>query len=120
MKQSTSRVESRAHNRAVVIDFDSPLDVGDFNKRPARGTWKERFAELARGVEAGDGEPNKFYLLGEFSSPGGAQAVIWRWERDPDGLPFDIALEHRRVNRDGIKSELWGAIPDESFPWGDE
>jgi hypothetical protein len=103
--------DTRKTNAHKGIDFKTGVPA---EKMPVIGgtrqpIWVRRIRSLVEGVTEGEGEYDKFYLLGEFVAPGGARQTIKNLAEHVDKLPpYQLNLESVPDGSGG--SQLWGAV----------
>lgn len=110
------RAATEAANRQP-IDFSVSLSAHDLvAERSVRTShWVQRLQELKEGVESGAGEFDRFYKIGEFSTPSGARTTLNSLRKRE--LPGLFEVETRVIGQapkegetDTRRSELWAAV----------
>src|SRR5690606_2802246 len=90
------RAETMARNASMSIDFGAGRSADEIRAMSSggrRSLWTDRLAALRAGVEAGEGEFDTLYKIGEFGNSHGARTVIRSLERRADQVPGNFDLE---------------------------
>lgn len=113
---SATRGATLAANAARSIDFGTSRTAADLDVENAasRSSWVRRLEELLEGVVNGAGQLDTFYLIGEFSTAGGARTVIRSVSNRPLPAAFDLRARVTRGEDGQRTSELWAAVVSEN------
>lgn len=109
------RAETMSRNASLTIDFGAGRSADEIRAMSGggrRSLWTDRLAALRAGVEAGEGEFDTLYKIGEFGNAHGARTVIRSLSRRAEQIPGNFDLEPVVVKHDGAPStsELWAGV----------